>query len=86
MHAVSIELSKAVTLSVFRSFKVYRTSEPASSNGRDKQRFCKHAKRRNLRYFKVSRDENHLRENVMNSPSFEGFYAQSDCKLDFKKL
>ena len=80
------DLFRNFSLAVFRSFKVYRTSEPASSNGRAKQRFCKHAKRRNLRYFKVSRDENHPRENVMNSPSFEGFYAQSDCKLNFKKL
>ena len=29
----------------------------------------------------MSRDENPQRENEMDSPSFEGFHAQLDCKL-----
>ena len=36
----------------------------------------KHAKRRNLRYFKLSRDENPQRENEMDGQSFEGFQTQ----------
>ena len=37
----------------------------------------------NLRYYDVSRDENPHRENVIDSPSFEGFFAQLDCRLTF---
>ena len=37
--------------------------------------------RRNWRYYNVSRDENPQRENEMDSPSFEGFHSQLDCKL-----
>ena len=33
------------------------------------------------RYYNVSRDENPQRENEMDSPSFEGFHSQLDCKL-----
>ena len=44
---------------------------------------CKHAKRRNLRYYNVSRDKNPQRENEMDSPSYEGFRAQLDCKLTY---
>ena len=40
-----------------------------------------HAKRRNWRYYNVSRDENPQRENEMDSPSFESFHAQLNCKL-----
>ena len=42
---------------------------------------CEYAKRHNLRHENVRRDENLQRENEMDSPSFEGFHAQLDCKL-----
>ena len=31
----------------------------------------------------MSRDESPQRENEMNSPRFEGFHAQLDCKLTY---
>ena len=40
------------------------------------KKVCKHAKRRNLRYFNLSRDENPQRENEMDNQSFEGFQTQ----------
>ena len=40
------------------------------------KKVCKHAKRRNLRYFNLSRDENPQRENEMDSQSFDGFQTQ----------
>ena len=40
------------------------------------KKVCKHVKRRNLRYFYLSRDENPQRENEMDSQSFEGFQTQ----------
>ena len=43
--------------------------------------FCKHAWRRNWRYYNLNRDENPLWENEMDSPSSEGFKTQLDCKL-----
>ena len=42
---------------------------------------CKHAKCRNLRYFKVSRDENPHRDNELDYPSVDGFQAQLDRKI-----
>ena len=36
---------------------------------------CKHAKRHNLRYYNLSRDENPHNENEMDSPTFEGFHV-----------
>ena len=41
----------------------------------------KHAKRRNLRYYNVNRDENPKRENEMDCPSLEGFHAQLHWKF-----
>ena len=46
-----------------------------------KKKFCKHTRRRKLRYQNVNRDENPQRENKIESPSFKGFDAQLDCKL-----
>ena len=34
-----------------------------------------------LRHCNARRDENLQRENEMDSPGFEGFHAQLDCKL-----
>lgn len=31
----------------------------------------------------VSRDKNHLGENEIDCPSFEGFHTQLDCKLTY---
>ena len=34
-------------------------------------------------YYNVSRSENSSRENEMDSPSFEGFHAQLNCKFTY---
>ena len=44
---------------------------------------CKQAKRRNLRYYNINRDEIPQRGNEMDCPSFDGFHAQSGCKLTY---
>ena len=36
---------------------------------------------RSFTYYNVSKDENPERGNEMDSPSFEGFHAQLDCKM-----
>ena len=36
-----------------------------------------------LSYYNVSRSENSSRENEMDSPSFEGFHAQFNCKFTY---
>ena len=40
---------------------------------KEQRKFCKHAKRRNWRYYNVSKDENPQRENEMNTPTSESF-------------
>ena len=54
-----------------------------ASRSRGTKQVFKHARRRNWRYYNVSRDENHQRENEIDSPSFNGFDAQFDCKLAY---
>ena len=39
------------------------------------KKVCKHTRRLNWRYYKVSRDENPQRVNEMDGPSFEGFHT-----------
>ena len=39
------------------------------------KKVCRHARRLNWRYYKVSRDENPQRVNEMDGPSFEGFHT-----------
>ena len=59
-------------------------SEQASrqvATAEEPKKGCKHARRRNLHSYNVSRDENPQRGNEMDSPSFEGFHAQFDRKL-----
>lgn len=46
-------------------------------------RVCKQAKRRNLRYYNINRDEIPQRGNEMDCPSFDGFHAQLGCKLTY---
>ena len=59
----------------------FRKKQAGKKQQNNQTKVYKHAKRRNWRYYNVSRDENPQRENEMGSPSFEGFHAQLDCKL-----
>ena len=58
-------------------FRNKRTGKYQQKNQTGK--FCKNAKRRNWRYYNVSKDENPQGENEMDSPSLEGLHTQLDC-------
>ena len=59
----------------------FRNKRIGKKQQNNQTKVYKHARHRNWRYYNVSRDENPQRENEMDSPSFEGFHAQLDCKL-----
>ena len=61
----------------------FRNKRAGKLQKKSQTKVCKHAKRRNLRYYNVSRDKNPQRENEIDSPSYEGFRAQLDCKLTY---
>ena len=62
-------------------WKVWNLAAKLEENSQKNQsKVCIHAKRRNLRYYNVSRDESPQRENEMDSPSFEGFHALLDLQ------
>ena len=59
----------------------FRNKEAGTQQQKNQTKVCKHARRSNLHYYNVSRDQSPQRENDMDSPSFKGFHAQLDCKL-----
>ena len=72
------------SLFFFLKLKVkFRNKRVGKWKQRNQIKVCKHARRRNRRYYKVSWDENPQRENEMDSPSLKGFYTQYDCKLTY---
>ena len=67
---------------LFRKLKVkFRNKRAGKQQQKNQTKVFKKARRRNLRYYNVSRDENPQGENEMDSPSFRGFHAQLDGKL-----
>ena len=62
---------------VFFSLIEIEISEQASRQitTEEPKKVCKHTRRLNWRYYKVSRDENPQRVNEMDGPSFEGFHT-----------
>ena len=60
----------------------FRNKRAGKWQRKNQTNFFKDNRRRNLRQY-VSRDENPQRVNEMDSPSFEGFHAQLDCKLTY---
>ena len=50
----------------------FRNKRAGKLQKKSQSKVCEHAKRRNLRYYNVSRDKNPQRENEMDSPSYEG--------------
>ena len=68
----------------FRQLKVkFGNKRSDNKEQRNQTKVCKHAERRNLRNYNMSRDENPQRENKTDSSSFEGFFAQLDCRLTY---
>ena len=61
----------------------FRNKRAGKWQRKNQTNFCKDNRRRNFRQYNVSRDENPQRVNEMDSPSFEGFHAQLDCKLTY---
>ena len=61
----------------------FRNKRAGKWQRKNQTNFFKDNRRRNLRQYNVSRDENPQRVNEMDSPSFEGFHAQLDCKLTY---
>ena len=61
----------------------FRNKRAGKWQRKNQTNFCKDNRRRNLLQYNVSRDENPQRVNEMDSPSFEGFHAQLDCKLTY---
>ena len=71
------------SLAVFRYLKVkFRNKRADKQQQKNRTKVCKHTRRRNLRYYNVSR-ESPQGVNEMDSPSFERFHAQLDCKLTY---
>ena len=48
---------------------------------KEQRKFCKHAKRRNWRYYNMSKNETPQRENEMNTPTSEGFTLSQIASL-----
>ena len=48
---------------------------------KEQRKFCKHAKRRNRRYYNMSKNETPQRENEMNTPTSEGFTLSQIASL-----
>ena len=61
----------------------FGTVKSANSIWRTQTKVCKHARRRNWRYYNVSRDENPQKVKETDSPSFEGFHTQLDYKRTY---
>ena len=59
------------SLAVFRYLKVkFRNKRADKQQQKNRTKVCKHTRRRNLRYYNVSRDESPQGVNEMDSPSF----------------
>ena len=87
-HKAELKLSRRLpncTMSDFlREFSLFlfsliesEISEQASLQitKEEPKKVCRHARRLNWRYYKVSWDENPQRVNEMDGPSFEGFHT-----------
>ena len=59
----------------------FRKKRARELKQKNQKKVFNHTKRRTLRYYNVSRDENSQRGNEMDRPSLEGFHAQLDFKL-----
>ena len=77
-----LKSKKADVSSISPSSERLNPAEQVSRQIEGLNKDLQHVKRRNWRYYNVTRDENPQREEIY-IPSFEGFHTQLDCKLTY---